>query len=305
MKVFVTGATGVIGTPTVARLLEAGHEVRAIARREEAAQALQQAGAEPVTVDLFDAEAVKNAVAGSEAIAHLATNVPPFPQLLRAKAWATHNRIRTEGTRNLVDAANANGIGRIVKESITFMYADDGDAWLDESSPLATNPGLMAPALDGEEIAQELADAVVLRFGLFYGGANRGTDEMLRIAKWRASMVAGKGSAYMSSVHADDVATAVVAALDAPSGVYNVCDDDPLTRRDALDAFSAAFDLKRLRTNPTWLMRLLAGQAAPSLVASQRVSNQKFKTATGWSPMYPSLREGWKAERAKRELTNA
>ena len=157
MKVFVTGATGVVGAPTVARLIEAGHEVRAIARREEAAQQLKAVGAEPVTVDLFDAGAIKDAVAGTDAIAHLATNVPPFPQLLRAKAWATHNRIRTEGTRNLVDAAQALGIGRIVKESVTFMYADGGDAWLDETSPLATNPGLMAPALEGEQIAQELA----------------------------------------------------------------------------------------------------------------------------------------------------
>ena len=75
-------------------------------------------------------------------------------------------------------------------------------------------------------------------------------------------MVAGKPDAYMSSIHADDVATAVVAALDVPSGIYNVCDDEPLTRRDALDAFAAAFDLKRLRTNPAWLLRLIAGPAA-------------------------------------------
>jgi nucleoside-diphosphate-sugar epimerase len=262
-----------------------------------------------VTVDLFAADAVNTAVKGVDAIAHLATNVPPFPQLIRAKAWSTHNRLRTEATRNLVDAARENGIGRIVKESITFIYADGGDAWLDESAPLIAKPGLMAPTLDGEQIALGLADtggeAVALRFGLFYGGENRGTDEMLRLARTRSSMVAGKGSAYMSSIHAEDVATAVVAALGAPSGIYNVCDDEPLTRRDALDAFSAAFDLKRLRTNPSWVMKLLAGPAAASLIASQRVSNRKFRDATGWSPTYPSLREGWKAERSKRETTNA
>jgi len=307
MKVFVTGATGVIGPPTVARLVEAGHEVRAVARREEAAASLKEAGAEPVTVDLFDGDAVRAAVIGSDAIAHLATNVPPFPKLLRAKSWAMHNRLRTEGTQTLVDAARAEGIGRIVKESITFAYQDGGDAWLDESSPITATPGLMAPALEGEQIALELANAggaaVALRFGLFYGGANPGTDEMLRLARWRGSMVAGTGGAYMSSVHAGDVATAVVAALDAPSGIYNVCDDEPLTRREALDAFSGAFGLKRLRTNPAWLMRLLAGAAAASLVASQRVSNRKFREATGWSPIYPSLREGWQAERVKREAT--
>jgi nucleoside-diphosphate-sugar epimerase len=97
----------------------------------------------------------------------------------------------------------------------------------------------------------------------------------------------------------------IVAALNAPTGIYNVCDDEPLTRRDALDAFSTAFDLKKLRTNPAWLMKLLAGPAAASLIASQRVSNQKFKAATGWAPKYPSLREGWKAEHEKREMTNA
>jgi nucleoside-diphosphate-sugar epimerase len=309
MKVFLTGATGVIGPPTVARLLEAGHDVRAVARRDEAAQQLKTAGAEPVTVDLFDADAVKAAVAGVDAIAHLATNVPPFPQMVRAKAWETHNRLRTEATRNLVDAARAHGIGRIVKESITFIYADGGDAWLDETSPLIAKAGLMQATLDGEKIALELADAggtaIALRFGLFYGGENRGTDEMLRLARTRSSMVAGKPDAYMSSINADDVATAVVAALGAPSGIYNVCDDEPLTRRDALDAFSAAFDLKRLRTNPAWLLRLIAGPAATSLIASQRVSNRKFRDATGWAPVYPSLREGWQAEHTKREQNNA
>jgi nucleoside-diphosphate-sugar epimerase len=260
-------------------------------------------------VDLFDREAVAAAVAGSDAIAHLATNVPPFPKLMRASAWAVHNRLRTETTRYLVDAARAAGVGRIVKESITFMYEDGGNRWLDETAPLSASPGLMLPALEGENVAQELVDAggaaVALRFGLFYGGANRGTDEMLRLARWRGSMVAGKGSAYMSSVHAEDAATAVVAALGAPSGVYNVCDDEPLTRRDALDAFSAAFGLGRLRTNPAWLMRLLAGKAAPSLLASQRVSNRKFRTTTGWAARYPSLREGWRSEAAQREVSHA
>lgn len=300
MRVFVTGATGVIGPPTVQRLIEAGHEVRAVSRREEAAEQLRVQGAEPVSVDLFDGDAVKAAVAGSDAVAHLATNVPPFPQMVRAKAWATHNRLRTEATRHLVDAAHAHGIDRMVKESITFVYAEGGDSWLDESSPLTADPGLMAPALEGERTAGELAEAVVLRFGLFYGGDNRGTDEMLKLARWRSSMVAGRSDAFMSSVHADDVATAVVAALGAPPGIYNVCDDEPLTRREALDAFSAAFGLQKLRTNPAWMMKLLAGKASSSLVASQRVSNRRFRDATGWAPAYPSLREGWRAEARRR-----
>jgi nucleoside-diphosphate-sugar epimerase len=303
MRVFMTGATGVIGPPTVDRLIEAGHEVRAVSRREEASAQLRAQGAESVTVDLFDGDAVKAAVAGCDAIVHVATNVPPFPKMMRGSAWATHNRLRTEATRHLVDAAKAHDIKRMVKESITFIYADGGDAWLDESSPLTLTPGLMAPTVEGENTARELPEAVVLRFGLFYGGHNRATDEMLKLAKWRASMVAGKPDAYMSSIHADDVATAVAAALAAPAGVYNVVDDEPLTRRDALDAFSAAFGVKKLRANPVWLMKLLAGDAAQSLTASQRVSNAKFRATTGWAPAYPSQHEGWQGEARKREAS--
>jgi nucleoside-diphosphate-sugar epimerase len=304
MRVFMTGATGVIGPPTVDRLIEAGHEVRAVSRREEASAQLREQGAEPVAVDLFDGDEVKGAVAGSDAIVHVATNVPPFPQMMRASAWAMHNRLRTEATRHLVDAAKAHDIGRMVKESITFIYADGGDAWLDESSPLTLTPGLMAPTVQGENTALELqaegGEVAVLRFGLFYGGHNRATDEMLKLAKWKGSMVAGKPGDYMSSIHAADVATAVTAALAAPTGVYNVVDDEPLTRRAALDAFSAAFGVKKLWSNPAWLMKLLAGEAAQSLTASQRVSNAKFRSATGWAPAYPSMREGWRAEAGAR-----
>jgi nucleoside-diphosphate-sugar epimerase len=204
-------------------------------------------------------------------------------------------------------------VRRIVKESVTFVYADGGDAWLDETAPLIANLGMIAPTIDGEKIALELADgdadAVVLRFGLFYGGAgNRGTDEMLRVARSRRSLLAGKPGAFMSSIHADDAAAAVVAALEAPTGIYNVADDEPLTRRAALDTFAAAFGTKKLHLTPTWAIRLVAGSATEALTASQRVSNRKLRTATGWSPTYPSMREGWAADVARRttqEVRNA
>ncbi len=313
MKVFLTGGTGVIGRPTVARLVEAGHHVRAVARRDDAAQWLREIGAEPMAVDLFDAGAVRDAIVGSEAVLHLATNVPAYPKAARPKSWAGHNRLRTEATRNLVDAARGAGVRRMVKESVTFVYADGGSAWLDESAPLIAELGMIAPTIEGEKIALELAEddaeTVVLRFGLFYGGVgNRGTDEMLKLARSRRSLVAGRPGAFMSSIYADDAAAAVVAALDAPTGIYNVVDDEPLTRREALDAFAAAFGTKQLRLNPSWAIRLVAGPAADALTASQRVSNGKLRNATGWSPAFPSLREGWTADasrRARQEVPNA
>jgi nucleoside-diphosphate-sugar epimerase len=308
MKVFVTGATGTVGPATVRALVAAGHAVRAVARDESRAAAVRGAGAEPVAVDLFDAEAVRDATVGCDAIAHLATNVPAVSRAARRGAWATHNRLRTEATRCLVAAARAHDVGVFVKESVSFVYPDRGDAWIDESVP-PLRVGLLAPTLEGEELVTSFgatgARGVVLRFGLFYGPTSRGVDEGLRLARWRASTVAGAPGAYLSSIHSDDVATAVVAALDAPGGVYNVVDDDPLTRRQYLDAFAHAFGLKRLRPTPALLVRVFAGSAASALLASQRVANGRFRGATGWAPAHRDAREGWASVAAARRLTGA
>jgi nucleoside-diphosphate-sugar epimerase len=303
MNVFLTGATGALGPSTVQALVTAGHDVRAVSRTDEKAAQVRRAGAEPVSVDLFDPEAVRLATKGCDAIAHLATNVPAISRALRKRAWATHNRLRTDATRFLLMAARANEIGVVVKESVTFTYPDRGSEWIDESvAPLRA--GLLAPTLDGEALVLGYDDGggrgVVLRFGLFYGPTSRGVDDSLRLARWRLSTVAGRPDAYLSSIHTDDLGPAVVAALGAPGGVYNVVDDEPLTRRDYLDAFSAAFDLPRLRVTPALVLKAAAGPAAPSLLASQRVANGKFKGATGWSPEHRDARDGWAAVAAAR-----
>ena len=305
MKVFLTGATGVAGRATVPALLAAGHDVRAVSRRPEASAVLEAAGAEPVAVDLFDAAAVAAAVVGSEAVVHLATNVPEMSKAARPKGWELHNRLRTEATVNLVAAARATGAARFVKESITFVYRDGGDRWLDEAAPLLADLGLLAPTIEGERLALDFAaDAgttAVLRFGLFYGGAgNRGTDENLRLARWRRSQVSGDAGNYMSSIHCDDVATAVVASLAVPTGVYNVTDDEPLTRGDYLAAFGAAFGMKSPKPTPARLVKLLGGASAEGLLASQRVSNRKFRDTSGWAPTYADARTGWAAVAAAR-----
>jgi nucleoside-diphosphate-sugar epimerase len=294
MKLFVTGATGVVGRPAVRGLVEAGHEVRAVARRPEAAEELRASGAEPVSVDLFDTRAVVDAVEGCEGVAHLATHVPALGQMVRPSAWSVHNKLRTDATRALVEAARTHGVTTFVKESITFMYADGGDRWLDEDAPLQPNLGMLAPTKEGEDLALALGGpdirAVVLRFGSFYGGrGNRGTDEALKLAHLRSSTVLGRGSQYISTIHADDAGTAVVAAVGAPSGIYNVVDDEPLTKRAYLDVFAEAMGTGRLHPVPA----LVPGAAARALGTSQRVSNLKLRETTGWSPAYPSAREGW------------
>jgi nucleoside-diphosphate-sugar epimerase len=302
--VLVTGGTGALGRPAVRQLVEAGHEVRAVARDERKAEQLEAQGARSVRMDLFDPTAVLAAAEGVDAIAHLATNVPPMAKMAIPAAWRTHNQLRTEATRHLLEAARAHRVHTFVKESITFTYPDRGDEWIEESVPPVESIKLLRPTLEGERmIARFGADGgrgVVLRFGLFYGPENRSTDDSLRMARLRVGPVPGSPEGYLSSIHVDDAATAVVAALDAPAGVYNVVDDEPLTRRDYTDAFAAAFDLPHLRIMPAAPIRVVGGAGAAALTASQRVSNRRVRETTGWAPAYPSAREGWVAVAAAR-----
>jgi nucleoside-diphosphate-sugar epimerase len=300
---FVTGGTGVLGRPAVRQLVAAGHRVRAVARDEAKAAELRASGADPVTVELFDADAVKLATQGSDAILHLATSIPRLRDMRKREAWTTNNRLRTEATANLLSAARTHSIASFVKESITFPYLDHGSEWIDETAPVADTES-MRPTVAGERLVEQFTaeggHGVVLRFGSFLAADAHHIGDYLRQARWRLAPFAGRPGAYTSSIHVDDAAAAVVAALAAPAGVHNVVDDEPLTRRQAADAFAAAFGLGHLIVTPPWLLELVARSDAPYLIASQRVSNRKFRDATGWAPACPSAREGWVSVAAAR-----
>ena len=298
MKVFVAGATGVLGRPTVRALVEAGHEVCGTARGDEKSVLLRSLGAEPVAVDLFDPEAVKTAVGGSEAVVNFATKIPPIMRMRWKGAWKENDRLRTEGSRVLVDAALAAGAAVYVQESITFMYRDGGDTWLDEDSPLSISWIALQSMVNGERQTERFSAAggrgITLRFSGFYAPYARSTLDSVSMARRRLLPVAGDGSNYFSSIHVDDGAAAAVAALDAPAGVYNVTDDEPLRMRDYGRALTDAFGFKPPRRVPKWLFRLVGGGPVKYILSSQRVSNERFKKTTGWAPKYPTAREGYR-----------
>lgn len=298
MKVFVAGATGVLGRPTVRALVQAGHDVRGTARGEEKATLLRSLGAEAVAVDLFDAEAVKAGIAGSEAVLNLATKIPPLMRTRWKGAWKENDRLRTEGSRVLVDAALAAGASVYIQESITFIYADGGDAWLDEDSPLSITWLPLKSMINGESETGRFSAGggrgIALRYGGFYAPYAQSTQVSIQMARRRLLPVPGDGSNFFSSIHVDDGAAAAVAALEAPSGVYNVTDNEPLRMRDYARALTDAFGLKAPRRVPKWLFRLIGGGPAKYILSSQRVSNERFKTTTGWAPKYPSAREGYR-----------
>jgi nucleoside-diphosphate-sugar epimerase len=288
----------VLGRKSVELLVKAGHEVRGAARGPEKQQMLRSLGVDPVSVDLFDPAAVREAVAGSEAVLHLATKIPPIMKMRSKKSWAENDRLRREGTRNLVDGAIAAGAQAFVAESITFIYRDEGDKWIDESAPTHSAWVALDSTFDLEREVARFADSggrgVSLRFGLFYSPEAQSTQDSVRMMKRRMFGVMGDGKNYFSSIHVDDAAAAVVAALNAPSGAYNVCEVVPVTQLEYALACAEAFQTPKPRKFPKWLAKLFIGGPANYILQSQRVSNKKFKEATGWAPQYPSVHEGFK-----------
>jgi nucleoside-diphosphate-sugar epimerase len=295
MKVFVAGATGVVGRRAVARLVTAGFDVTGVARRPQGRAELVSAGARAVELDLFDHRAVVEAVVDHDVVVNLATAIPVGNRASNVAAWEENHRIRREGSRNLVDGALATGAVRYVQESIAFLYADGGDRLLDESAPIDA-PSIIDSALAAEAEAARFAAhggaGVSLRFGQFYGFDSGHTVAAIDAVRAGEPAELGPEAAYRSSITTDDAASAVVAALAAPSGVYNVVDDRPLSRADNVDALARALGVippaarsRDVRLPPEFSM----------MVRSQRVSNERFKAATGWRPGYPSAREGWPA----------
>jgi nucleoside-diphosphate-sugar epimerase len=295
MDVFVTGATGVLGRAVVPRLVAAGHRVRGLARSEANAALLRELGAEPVAADVYDVESLRTALAGAEAALHLATKIPPSNQIGKPAAWRENDRLRAAGTRALVDAALAAGVGVIVYPSIVFVYPDSGDAWIDAATPPASAFFMDSTLTAEAEVGRFTAAGgrgVVLRMGAFYGPDAGSTREQMQLARRGIAALVGSDEGYQPMIWVDDAATAVVAALSAPAGVYDVVDDEPLRRAELTAALAAAVGRRSLIRPPLAAARLLAGEPAVVLARSQRVSNRRFKEATGWAPTVPNARIG-------------
>jgi len=293
MRVFVAGATGVIGRRAVRALIAAGHEVTAAVRSPAKAALARSLGATPVEVDLFDADAVRAAVAGHDAVCNLATHIPPLARAAEPRAWAENTRIRTEGSRNLVDAALAANASVYVQESIAFLYGDHGDEWLDAASTPIGDNRFAEPVRAAESEAKRFGDSggrsIVLRFGLFLAPDSEQMLAMARSARRGISVYPGNADGFLPSIHADDAASAVVAALTAPTGTYDVVDDEPLRRGEQRAALGSAVG-----------RRLLVQMRAPKAVVgplgdSQRVSNRRFREVTSWAPSFRSARDAWPA----------
>ena len=296
MKVFVAGATGVLGRRLVPMLVAAGADVTGVARSPEKSAQLRKQGAKPVRLDLFDPPAVEAAVAGHDAVINVATRIPSGMRVLLPGAFDENSRIRTEASQNLAAAAIATRARVFIQESFAPTYPDRNDEWIDESVPITPAPYVRS-VLDAESAADEFTKSggtgVVLRFSFFYGPDSSLTLDMLDAIKRGIAPVPGAREAYMSSIWTDDAASATLAALSVPAGVYNVTDDVPVKRGEAIELLAVEMGVKRPRMLPRWVTRAM-GSVGETLGRSHRISNAKFRHAANWVPKVPSVREGWK-----------
>jgi len=296
LKVFVAGATGVVGRRLVPLLVDSGATVRAVARSDLKAAQLKKQGAAPVRVDLFDPAAVDAAVRGHDVVINMATKIPSGLRLFMPGAFAENIRIRSEASQNLALAAINTRARTFIQESFAPTYPDRGDEWIDESVPIQPT-SYVKSVLDAESAAQEFTKSggtgIVLRFSMFYGPDSSQTLDMVNSVRRGLAPAFGNPDAYMSSIWIDDVARAVFAALSVPAGAYNVTDDVPMRKAEAFDVLAREMGVKRPRMLPRWVTGLM-GPVTETLGRSHRISNARFRQAANWTPKVPSLHEGWK-----------
>ncbi|MFI9822178.1 NAD-dependent epimerase/dehydratase family protein [Streptomyces sp. NPDC052013] len=296
-RVLLAGAGGVLGRHVTRELTNAGHQVTGLGRGP----------GNDIRADLTDRDALLRAVDGHrfDTVIHAATALRKPP--MRHRDMDATNRLRTEGTAHLVEAARATGARRFVAESMVFGYGygDHGGHVLTEDDPFGP-PGA-GPALERhiagmrtkERLTFETADleGVALRFGLFYGPG--GTDALLPLLRKRQLPVPGDGGRVLPWVELGDAARAVVAAVERgrPGQAYNVADRTPLGFRAHLVCVAEEFGLPKPMTAPRWLMRPMS-YAHTVMSTTLRVSTAKAERELGWTPAHPSAREGLAAMRA-------
>jgi nucleoside-diphosphate-sugar epimerase len=303
MRVFVTGATGVVGRHLVPGLVAAGHQVTAATRKPGNLARLRAAGAEPVVLDALDREAVIAAVvaAAPEVIVHELTALSEMRSLRRFDhVFAATNELRTRGTDNLLAAAERAGTRRVVAQGHNFVYEQSGGPVKTEEDPLVTRP---IPSATRSMAAMRYLDAtvqswvpegIVLRYGTFYGpGAS---EPFVDAVRKRQLPVIGGGTGIWSFIETSDAASATLAAIEqGEPGAYNIVDNDPAPVSEWLPYLAMVAGAKPPMRMPAWLGRILAGEfSVAQMTRARGCSNEKARKELAWEPRYPSWREGFR-----------
>ncbi|HET7278699.1 MAG TPA: NAD(P)-dependent oxidoreductase [Dermatophilaceae bacterium] len=310
MKIFLAGASGVVGQHLVPLLVDAGHDVVGTSTTQTGSRAVARLGARPVVMDALDRAAVKSAVAAAEpeVVIHQLTGLKGSAGNLRRfdQEFALTNRLRTEGTANLVAAAQAVGVRRFVAQSFTgWTTPRTGSGPADETEGLDHEPApesvetLAAIAdLERQVTTAEGMEGLVLRYGYLYGrgtGLSREGDIGTLVLRRRLPIVGG-GAGQWSFVHIEDAARAAALAVSTGEpGVYNIVDSRPARPAEWIPVFAAAVGAPRPRKLPGWLAAPMIGHLGMLMMTAMRgSSNAKARRELGWEPVYPDWELGFR-----------
>ena len=306
MRVFICGATGVLGRRVVGRLSESGHVVVGLSRSEANTDWLSQQGAEPRAGDLFDREKMYSLTSDCDAILHLATAIPTKSRTTPAD-WKTNDLIRREGTRILVDAAIRNQCRLYVQQSLTLIYGQRNGDWVDEQAAIPDQqPSILDSALDMERFVQDAIDqhdlpAIILRFGSFYSHDSAQTQAMLQMIQKGFFPIVGGGRDYWNIINVEDAAEAVLKAVENHEAglgrIFNVCDDEPVQYGELVSYIADTLGARKPMRVPRIVAKLMLGSHVfAAIFASARCRNRLIKEKLDWTPHFPTYREGYRAE---------
>jgi 2-alkyl-3-oxoalkanoate reductase len=299
VKVFVAGAGGILGRHLLPRLLAAGHDVVGTSRSLERLVDIESLGAEEVAMDALDRQAVTAAVTAArpDAIVHALTALPPGGPTKVSDLDAT-NRLRSDGTANLLAAAREAAVARFVAQSLIGVYGRAADGALTEDAPLADVPAPGAGVVGALRSLEEqvlAAGGIVLRFGFFYGPDVPSTQAAVKRLRRRMLPMPGGGPGVATHTHIEDAAGGTLAALERGRGgeAYNIVDDQPVTFGQFFRELARAGGAPAPMRIPVWLGRLVAPYAtALAVEARLAASNAKARSELAWQPVYPTYREG-------------
>ncbi len=305
MNIFIAGATGVLGRRVVKQCIDTGHSVVGLCRSDENRHTLKFLGAEPREGDLFDVGSLWDAVQGCDVVMHLATAIPK-KTIVKKRDWELNDQIRVDATKNLIEVALAHKCRHYLQQSVTFLYGNNGDEWIDESASVPKKQfSFLQSACEMESIVIDRTEngglpSVILRLGWMYSTDAYHITSLIDLMKSRIYKGIGIEDQYWSLIHADDAAAACVKAIGPNNlnhgSIYNVVDDEPVRIGELINYIAETLGIQKPGRTPVFLAKAFLGsEVVDSLMVSARIKNDAAKKDLRWEPIYKTFREGYTA----------